>query len=229
MTSNPNVDICGAWFELFGETISSQIIKHKPEDYQIKARFLADSHIGFPTVMIRKHVFDAVKFDTDYFPIEDYEFLAKATTQFRFHNIQEVLVNYRWHETNVSHTTNNKISLQLYKVRYHVFKKMFNVEMPYEDSLIYLDALRFNADLEPEKLLQLFEAGQHILAYNREAKFMEEVEVMINEIRLVYLAEFKSIDFKTLNYIKKSCPSFYNSFNFKYKKRLFKKALKTLF
>ena len=57
MQTHPEIDICGTWFKLFGTSIESQIIKHKPENQQIKARFLVDSHIGFPTAMVRKKVF----------------------------------------------------------------------------------------------------------------------------------------------------------------------------
>ncbi|PSG88660.1 glycosyltransferase family 2 protein [Aurantibacter aestuarii] len=226
MQTHPEIDICGTWFKLFGTSIESQIIKHKPENQQIKARFLVDSHIGFPTAIVRKKVFETISFDKSYFPIEDYEFLAKATKQYTFYNLQKVLVNYRWHDTNVSHTANTKLESLHFKVRHKLFNLLFEKQYTFSESLIYLYALKYQTQLENIKLIDVLKAGKEILDYEMNLEFRNELEIIINEAREVYLFKSKKIDFQVITFLKKSCKPFYNSLDFKFKKRLYKKMIK---
>lgn len=98
LDTHPEISVLGSWFEQFPTSI---IIKHKASPKYLD--FYKYCHIGHPTVMFRKKNFD--KYDLKYNPkylCEDYELWSRAIRYVKFANLQEVLLKYRWHDSNLS-------------------------------------------------------------------------------------------------------------------------------
>jgi hypothetical protein len=67
---------------------------------------LTGGWVAHPTVMMRKSVIDKYHFryDSDYVATEDYDLWTRLVQVTEVHNLQEVLLNYRWHGENISIT-----------------------------------------------------------------------------------------------------------------------------
>ena len=102
MESNPDVALCGSWFELIGDRTG--IAKYVPGHNEIMMRMLYQCHFCHPSVVMRKSMIDTfeVKFDAAYIHAEDYEFFVRIGEKYKLANIQTALLKYRIHGKSVS-------------------------------------------------------------------------------------------------------------------------------
>lgn len=104
LEENPNISIVGSWIKHFPKT---EIVK-VPE-FPDLIDFLNSCVMNHPTVMFRKS--DFLKYDLKYNSelktSEDYDFWARAIKVLNFANIQEVLLDYRIHGSNMTVTRKN--------------------------------------------------------------------------------------------------------------------------
>ncbi len=103
MDSFPNIGLCGGWIQKFG--MGRKEINQFPEHSEsIRAYALFDSPFAHPTVMLRKSFFDQYKlrYDGQYYPTEDYELWSRALDLFPCVNIQEILLDYRVHDSSMT-------------------------------------------------------------------------------------------------------------------------------
>jgi glycosyltransferase involved in cell wall biosynthesis len=101
LESHPEVVLCGSWFSIIG----SDWVKKLPEHHDdIQLTLLRRNCIAHPSVMIRKHILD--KFDVFYEvskePTEDYALWVRLSSLGKLHNLQDPLLNYRVHTSQVS-------------------------------------------------------------------------------------------------------------------------------
>jgi glycosyltransferase involved in cell wall biosynthesis len=125
MESNPEIGICGSWFEAFGE-VENSIVKYKEKHDEIMTRMLYQCHFCHPSIIIRRELFEESEmyFDENYPHAEDYEFYLRASKKWKFHNLQEVLLKYRIHGESVS---NKNKAIQIKNSL--IIKKRFFAEM----------------------------------------------------------------------------------------------------
>ena len=98
LDTNKNISILGCNFEIFPEI---KIVQH-PQNIKY-LDLLKGCQIGHPTIMFRRSDFE--KYNLAYNPkykCEDYELWSRAIRYLKFANLEEVLLRYRWHETNLS-------------------------------------------------------------------------------------------------------------------------------
>ena len=95
MEQNPDVDVCGSWYEFFGG--KTGIVKHPLSSEKIKATLFFYNCIAHPTVMIRKESFEKynIRYDEEFFYAQDYELWCREIDRLNFANIPEVLLKYR--------------------------------------------------------------------------------------------------------------------------------------
>lgn len=102
LDKNPQVDVLGTAFEKFPKL---QVIKYPQDDEQIKytMRFLHNA-ICNPSVAIRKSSIDELnmKYSKEDTVCEDYGMWLRYIDKLTFANLDEVLLNYRWHKNNIS-------------------------------------------------------------------------------------------------------------------------------
>lgn len=120
---NPNIDIVGGGYELFGEKIRNNKIFHPRLGIIICWRFLSNTYFCHPTVIFRKKVLNTIK----YYPeevCEDFAFLSKVIHYHIGANIKEILVDYRQHNLNYSKTKKDDIKssvIKTYKENYEFY------------------------------------------------------------------------------------------------------------
>lgn len=112
---NPEIGVCGTWFTLFRENHEDKIIEHPEYNDSIKIGLLTSCFIGHPTVMMRKKAIENYRYDINYQAAEDFELWTRLIRVTQFYNIQESLLKYRFHSSNISvlensvQVTNTKI------------------------------------------------------------------------------------------------------------------------
>lgn len=103
LNNNPYVGVVGTWTHWFG---AKDFVRKNPEhDTDIKIRLTDVCAIMHTSAMIRKSVLteNNIKYEEQYTPAEDYRLWGQLMACTEFHNIQEVLVEYRYDEQNTSH------------------------------------------------------------------------------------------------------------------------------
>ena len=104
---NPEIGVCGTWFTLFRENHEDKIIEHPEYNDSIKIGLLTSCFIGHPTVMMRKKAIENYRYDVNYQAAEDFELWTRLIRITKFYNIQESLLKYRFHSSNISVLENN--------------------------------------------------------------------------------------------------------------------------
>jgi glycosyltransferase involved in cell wall biosynthesis len=98
MEKNPHIDVCGSWYEMFGN--KNCITETPVQDKDIKETLFFHNCIAHPTVIIRKNTLDKyqIKYNENYLHSEDYELWCREVNRLKFANIPEALIKYRIHE-----------------------------------------------------------------------------------------------------------------------------------
>lgn len=101
LESHPKVVVCGTNYSFLGS--NKQIIQPKTHE-AIKIVLLEETCFGHPTVMMRKSVLDKynLQYEIEKEPAEDYALWVTLLNYGKLHNLQEVLLNYRVYEGQVS-------------------------------------------------------------------------------------------------------------------------------
>jgi len=104
LEKHSDISIVGSWIKHFPDT---KIIK-TPE-YPDLIDFLNNCAMCHPTVMFRKSDFFKydLKYDNSLKTAEDYDLWSRAVRVLKFANIQEVLLDYRIHNSNMTVTRKN--------------------------------------------------------------------------------------------------------------------------
>jgi glycosyltransferase involved in cell wall biosynthesis len=102
MGANPAIGVCGTWFKVFGDTELE--VKHPAYHDDIKLELLRHNAIGHPTVLAKTSLLKQYPYNPDLAPSEDYYLWAHLSSVTQLYNIPEVLLHYRWHDSNISQT-----------------------------------------------------------------------------------------------------------------------------
>lgn len=103
MDAHPNVGVVGAWCQKFGNQVKNDVFKYQ-ESMRLFDLLIYGSRVSHPTAMIRTSVLrnNKIYYDPKYPHAEDYGFWVSIARVSEIHNLQTVLLDYRWHDTNVS-------------------------------------------------------------------------------------------------------------------------------
>lgn len=121
LDSNPKVILCGTNIDIIN---TDKIIQFPEKNEEIKIAFLNGNSMAHPSVMMRRESlkkFD-LKYDHNKEPAEDYDFWVRLLSFGEIHNLQEVLLNYRIHDLQVS----RKREIQQIQVSLDTRLKMLN-------------------------------------------------------------------------------------------------------
>jgi len=109
MESHPEVGICGTWVKTIGEGGSD--IWNYPTDHEtIKSRFVFESVLAHPSVMINRELLNRynLRYDPAWSRAQDYEFWTRCSGFFRLANLNDVLLFYRRHSAQIGKTFQNE-------------------------------------------------------------------------------------------------------------------------
>lgn len=104
MDAHPECGVVSAWIQKFGPTILRPEIDKYMSTVKLLDLVLYGSRVSHPAAMIRASVLrdNNIYYDPAYPHAEDYALWASIAQFAELHNLQTVLLDYRWHDTNVS-------------------------------------------------------------------------------------------------------------------------------
>jgi glycosyltransferase involved in cell wall biosynthesis len=226
LDNHPEIEVCGSWFTLFGESIEDQQIEHYENHDDLKVHFLNECYIGNPTVMCRKEVFKSGQFDGTYFPMDDYELWARLIAKHHFYNIQESLLRYRWHETNISSTKKVNLKEIHNKIRINQLKE-FDIDSSTPNFENYLHALLFTTRQDWETTISILKCKNELIDKNRSKKIFSSsiFEKQINETVTRTVLKSKKYNLKFLSYLLKNEKKLFKNLSIKYQIKIIFKSI----
>jgi glycosyltransferase involved in cell wall biosynthesis len=104
MEKHPECGICGSNLLLFGQGKMDEPFCFAESDKEIRADMLFNSSFAHPSVMLRRSVLEenSLRYDCSFERVEDYELWSRMLTVCKGHNIQEHLLRYRFHASQVT-------------------------------------------------------------------------------------------------------------------------------
>lgn len=135
LDENPYVGVVGAWAHWFG---GKDFIRKNPEyDTDIKIRLTDVCAIMHTTAMIRKSVLinNNIRYEEQYTPAEDYRLWGRLMDCTDFHNIQEVLVEYRCDAGNTSNLRRKKMEIAHESIKIQICNKYPMYRLAFERNL----------------------------------------------------------------------------------------------
>ena len=216
LDQNPEIDVCGSWFTLFGENTDDQLIKHYENHDELKVQFLNECYIGNPTVMCRKEVFDSEQFDGTYFPMDDYELWSRVIGTHHFYNIQESLLRYRWHDTNISSTKKVNLKEIHNKIRINQLRD-FGIDSETPNYEIYLHTLLFTNKQNSHTIISILKCKNELIEENRLSKKFSVplFEKQITQTVTKTILKAKKYNLKLLSYLLKKERKLFTSLSIK--------------
>lgn len=101
LENRPDIILLGGGYAPFNDKGHRIDIIHPESSIEIAWKFIDNNYFCHPSVMFRKEMIDKV----GTYPViqaEDYAYFSKVVQNFRTWNLQEILVDYREHQTNTS-------------------------------------------------------------------------------------------------------------------------------
>src|SRR6266568_274661 len=110
-------DICGSWIKFFG-TADKRIIKQPQTDQAIKMQLLFGAPFAHPSVMMKTALVRRLRYDKAWEKAEDYDLWERAAhAGWQMTNVQEVLLLYRQHATQITTHASNQNHMLTQKIR----------------------------------------------------------------------------------------------------------------
>jgi len=116
LDSHPDVGVVGCWV---GEVGEDRTTRYPEDDADIRVGLMWDCPVAHSASMIRKSVLDGsgIRYEEYFSPAEDYGLWCRLLAVTKFHNIPEVLFDYRSHAGNTSKTQADRMLAGGYRVR----------------------------------------------------------------------------------------------------------------
>ncbi len=123
LDKHPDVVLCGANYSIIGTDIVNKLPENNDE---IQIQFIRNNSIAHPVVMLRNSVLKAngIVYDVTKEPAEDFDLWVRLLNYGKLHNIQEVLLNYRVHQKQVSNLQSKKQRNISIDTKLNVFKNL---------------------------------------------------------------------------------------------------------
>lgn len=214
LKNNNDIGLCGSWFKLFGENIEDQIIKHYEFHDDLKINFLLECYIGNPTVMLKKSLLKDLRFKNEFRVMEDYELWVRFIHTTKFYNIQQVLLDYRWHQSNITKTTNVDITKIHLSIQTSQLKE-FGIDLNTPNLDCYFLSLEFKERQNTEKLKNIIYSGKFLIEKNLKLKIFNQkiLENKINDTICKLITKSKNYNLDFLNYLLKHEFYFFKKLN----------------
>ncbi len=102
LDTHPHIGVVSGWLQFFGE--SYDLLKNPEDDLKIRTFLTQTCSLAHTAAMIRKSILidNGIDYEEFYSPAEDYRLWARLMDVTHFYNIQDVLVKYRWNNSNTS-------------------------------------------------------------------------------------------------------------------------------
>lgn len=165
MEANEDVVVCGTTFSI----INSTTVIALPELHEdIKGRLLNGNCIGHPTVMLRKNTLEkhAILYNPEMEPAEDYDMWTRLITVGKLHNLQETLLLYRVHESQVSNTRNEIQNQKTTDIKINLLKTVSTI-ISDNELKAYKNLIELNGTLTVQEFKTYVKLKKRFTALNK--------------------------------------------------------------
>lgn len=141
-------DLCGTWFQEFGDGIPRAVRWHGGSE-ELRAAMLFQNAICHPTVMARREVFEAFRYREDCNLAEDYDLFVRALSRFRLATVPDVLLRYRRHKQQATRARRDRMEEVTRRIRIEALQAQ-GIEASSEEQRIHnlIRAPQSNRSLE---------------------------------------------------------------------------------
>ncbi|GAA4048580.1 glycosyltransferase family 2 protein [Flavobacterium chungnamense] len=162
---NPEIGVCGTWFTTFGDKEKNKVLQHPEKHNQIKVNFLIDCTIGNSTAFFRKNILDDIRYDKEYVPVEDYHLWSRLIVKTQFYILQETLVDYRIHDSNISQTKIDNVKRSNRRIKIGLLKQ-FGIEEDNPNINTFIHLIEGQKGLDFEEIKLVSECYNHFINQN---------------------------------------------------------------
>ena len=115
LDAHPECGVVGGWTKPTNGTPNV----YPESDHTIKLAMMEGASVWHPASMIRRSALDAakVRYEAEFTPVEDYMLWMRLLPHTVFHNLQEVVLDYRWHANNTSVVRKRELDAQAARVK----------------------------------------------------------------------------------------------------------------
>ena len=126
LDAHPEVGVVSSWTGTVG---GGRVVRNPERDEDIRVMLMWDCPVTHSAAMIRKSVLseNCIRYEEYFSPAEDYGLWCRLVSVTKFHNIPEVLFEYRDHAANTSLTQAERMLAGGYRVR--ALNKTLNAQL----------------------------------------------------------------------------------------------------
>jgi glycosyltransferase involved in cell wall biosynthesis len=166
LKNNPQIGVCGSWFTTFGDKERRKVVQHPEQHNQIKVNFLIDCTIGNSTAFFKKNILGEIRYNKEYVPAEDFHLWSRLITKAQFYIIQESLVDYRIHDTNISQTKIDNVKKSNRRIKIELLKQ-FEIEGNNPNISSYIHLIEGQKGLTFEEIKLVSECYNDLINKNK--------------------------------------------------------------
>jgi len=133
LDKNPEIGLCGTQIIWFGS--KRKRIRVPLQDEDIKAGMLVFNPVCQPTVMIRKSCLTK-HYNPSFEVAGDYALCYELSKSSKLANLPDSLLNYRWHETNISTTKEKKALENSDLIKAQIFHETLSFKIEEKETLL---------------------------------------------------------------------------------------------
>lgn len=187
LDKHPEIGLCGTNFTSFGRKTRRMCMPLQDED--IKVYMLVSNPVCQPTIMIRKS--NRTKYyDQTWDLSEDYALCYEMSKTSKLANLPDFLLNYRWHDTNISITKEKKLMENANLIRSNIFRETLSYEIKEKETQL-INQVTSSALTEFTDLLLFEKFLINIRSKNKETAYYNERALHQRIFRLWSSACFK--------------------------------------
>ena len=176
LDEHKDIGVVSSWFRM----IPDNTIAKRPENgADIKVHLTEGCCVVHSASMIRKSVLidNNIRYEEEFSPAEDWALWCRLIDVTNFYNIQEVLLDYRWHETNTSSVQNFKMDKSSFKISNmfqtnypHLCKKYYS-RVVYTTKTLLFGKFTFLRIKQTEEYTKIYLFGILLLSIKKSSKY----------------------------------------------------------
>jgi hypothetical protein len=157
--------------------------------------------------------------------MEDYDLWSKLINRTQFYNIQESLLMYRWHETNISHSSKSNLVQLHQSIRINQLNDFLITEANPE-AKYFLDAIHFSEKQKPNDIIKILKCRNYLIEQNininkyDKTLFINQLDKSIKKT----LIRAKFYNLKLLRYLLNEESEIFKTLKLKYKLKIIFKS-----
>jgi len=126
-SNDTSLGVCGSNVKVFGQ--QEAIYTYPYSDKDCKDALLTSVPFAHPAVIIKKAVLNGLNpvYNPNMAAAEDYDLWVRLADKTKFANVQEVLLNYRIHDKQLSKTAKEKEIKLVEEIRKTIINQLFNI------------------------------------------------------------------------------------------------------